>query len=176
MAKEAREKDEEAQTSLSIRAVYRQLVAALHPDREPDLAERERKTELMKQVTVAYGKKDLLELLALQLRVEQIDQSSINSIGDERLRHYNKVLLSQLQELQDEVMSVEMDFKAMTRVAPYEALTPKRVQSILKVDIARLRYDTKCIARDVNAFREIKQLKAWLKDYRIPEPDFDFFL
>jgi hypothetical protein len=73
MAAEAREQEEAANISKSIQAVYRQLVAALHPDRERDPAERARKTELMQRVTVAYGKKDLLQLLELQLSVEQID-------------------------------------------------------------------------------------------------------
>jgi hypothetical protein len=27
----------------------------------------------------------------------------------------------------------------------------------------------------MRAFRDVKQLKAWLKGYRIPEPDFDPF-
>ncbi len=48
-------------------------MAVLHPDREPDEAERVRKTELMQRVNEAYSKKDLLQLVALQLEIEQID-------------------------------------------------------------------------------------------------------
>jgi hypothetical protein len=47
------------------------LVAALHPDREPDEQERKRKTELMQRVNTSYGKKYLLLLLELQLEIEQ---------------------------------------------------------------------------------------------------------
>ena len=83
LAKEACEREEAAHVSKSVQAVYRQLVAALHPDREPDPAECERKTELMKKVTVAYGNKDLLQLLELQLAVEQIGQGTLNNIAED---------------------------------------------------------------------------------------------
>lgn len=45
----AKREAEEKQLSQSIREVYRKLAAALHPDREPDQAEKERKTALMQR-------------------------------------------------------------------------------------------------------------------------------
>jgi hypothetical protein len=50
----------------SIQGIYRQLVQTLHPDRETDPSERERKTLVMQKVTVAYEEKNLVELLSLQ--------------------------------------------------------------------------------------------------------------
>ena len=175
LAKEAREQEEEANVSKSIQAVYRQLVTALHPDREPDMAERERKTELMKKVTTAYGKRDLLQLLELQLSVEQIDQGKINNIAEDRLKHYNKILQNQLDELQDEVMSTEMQFREMAGLSPYERLTPKRVVALLDEDIRTLRGEIVHIENDLRRFRDVKQFKSWLRDFRIPEPDFNPF-
>ena len=49
--------------SQSIREVYRKLAGALHPDRESDPQERERKTALMQRVNQAYAKNNLLQLL-----------------------------------------------------------------------------------------------------------------
>ncbi len=175
LAKEAREQEEEANVSKSIQAVYRQLVAALHPDREPEPAERERKTELMQKVTVAYGNKDLLQLLELQLSVEQIDQSKINNISEDRLKHYNKILQSQLEELQEEVMLMEMNLKGQAGLAPYEHLTPKRLMALLSQDILVLRDEISRIQHDLGFFKDVKQFKSWLKDYQIPEPGFDPF-
>lgn len=175
LAQEAFEQQEETNVSKSIQAVYRQLVAALHPDREPDLAERERKTELMKKVTVAYGKRDLLQLLELQLSVEQIDQGKINNIADDRLKHYNIVLQNQLEELQQEVKLMEQDIREMTRLAPYEHLTPKRVFALLNDDICRLQNQISHIQHDLRLFNDVKQFKSWLKGYRIPEPEFNPF-
>lgn len=175
LAKEAREQEEEANVSKSIQAVYRQLVAALHPDREPDPAERARKTELLQKVTVAYGNRDLLQLLELQLSAEQIDQGKINNIAEDRLKHYNKILQCQLEEIQEEVMATEMRLREMAGLAPYESLSPKRLLALLNKDIVALRNEISRIQHDLRLFRDVKQFKSWLKNYRISEPGFGPF-
>ena len=175
LAKEAKDAEEAANVSKSIQAVYRQLTSALHPDREPDPVERERKTELMQQVTVAYGNKDLLKLLELQLAVEQIDQTKLNNIAADRLRHYNKILSDQLRELQEEVFLKEDQIRMMLHLAPFEPLSPKRLVMMVREDVRTMQDGITRIQRDLRAFQDVKQLKAWLKGYRIPEPDFDPF-
>ena len=175
LAQEALEQKEEANVSKSIQAVYRQLVAALHPDREPDLAERERKTELMQKITVAYGKRDLLQLLELQLSVEQIDQSKINNIAEDRLKHYNIILQNQLEGLRQEVKLMEQDIRRMAGLASYEHLSPKRLSALLNDDIRRLRNQISRIQHELRLFNDVKQFKSWLKGYRVPEPEFDPF-
>ncbi len=175
LAKEAKEAEEAANVSKSIQTVYRQLVVALHPDREPDPAERERKTGLMQQVTVAYGNKDLLKLLELQLAVEQIDQSQLNNINADRLRHYNTILSDQLRELEEEVFLKESEARMMLNLSPFDLFSPKRMRGFLKQDMRTVQGLITRIQRDLLAFRDVKRLKAWLKGYRIPEPDFDPF-
>src|SRR5205823_1944963 len=97
--------------SESIREDYRKLISALHPDRELDPAERERKNRLMQRANVAYDNRNLLELLELQLEIEQIDQSMINTPSKSRLKHYNQVLTEQYKELRQEISEIEMSFK-----------------------------------------------------------------
>lgn len=175
-AKETREAEEAANVSKSIQAVYRQLTSALHPDREQDPVERERKTELMQQVTVAYGKRDLLKLLELQLAVEQIDQNKLGNIATDRLKHYNKILSDQLREIQDEVLFKEDGIRHILNIPPFEKLSPKKLGALLKQDIRTLQDDITCIQHDMRLFRDVKQLKAWINRYRIPEPRFDPFM
>ena len=175
-AKEAKDAEEAANVSKSIQAVYRQLTSALHPDREQDPVERERKTELMQQVTVAYGNKDLLKLLELQLAVEQIDQSKLSTINAERLKHYNKILSDQLRELQEEVFLKEDQIRFMLQLDPFEPLSPKRLVLMIKEDISNLREAIMNIQYDLRKLGDVKQLKAWLNGYRIPKPDFDPFM
>lgn len=175
LAKETREQEEAASISKSIQAVYRQLVAALHPDRELDPAERERKTELMQKVTVAYGNRDLLQLLELQLSIAQIDQSKINNIAEDRLKYYNQILQNQLEDLQQEVMRIELDIKQMTGLAPYEHLSPKRVFALLHEDLRVLRNEISRIQHDMMLFNDLKRFKTWLKGYRIPSSELDPF-
>lgn len=174
LAKEAREAEEAANVSKSIQAVYRQLTGALHPDREQNPVERERKTELMKQVTVAYSNKDLLKLLELQLAVEQIDQSKLSSLSAERLKHYNKILSDQLAELQDEVMLKEEQIRMMLQLSPFEPLSPNRLVTLLKHDIQTMQAALKGIQNDLQVFQDVKNLKAWLKNFRLPQPESGF--
>lgn len=168
LAKEARQQEEEAKLGKSIQVVYRQLVTALHPDREQDPVERDRKTELMQRVTVAYGKKDLLQLLELQLAVEQIDQSKINTIADDRLRYYNRILQDQLKQLEHEVLEIEVMLKQQAGFSPYDTLSPQHLIQLVHEDIERLHGEIARIRQDLAAFQEAKHLKAWLKEYRIP--------
>jgi hypothetical protein len=168
LAKEAKEQEEQTGMSKSLQAVYRQLVAALHPDREKDNHERERKTAIMQEVTVAYEKKDLLKLLELQLATEQIDQHNLANIAEDRLKHYNKVLDRQLRELKEETQDIEMHFRAMLSIPSYEPLTPKRLTDLFKRDAQHLQHSIERIQEDLRFFKQdVKHLKNWLKDYHI---------
>jgi len=177
LAREQREKEEESKISQSIRAVYRQLVGALHPDRETDPEEHQRKTDLMQKVTVAYKNRNLLQLLELQLTVEQIDQNAIDSINEDRLNHFNKILQRQSLELKQEIEEVELQMKAAGGLDPFESLTPKKLVSALRKDKKQLELAIFGIQRDLRLFKDIRKVKHWLKTYELPVelPDELFF-
>jgi hypothetical protein len=177
LAREQREKEEESKISQSIRAVYRQLVGALHPDRETDPEEHQRKTDLMQQVTVAYKNRNLLLLLELQLTAEQIDQNAIDSINEDRLNHFNKILQRQSLELKQEIEEVELHMKAACGLDPFESLTPKKLFSALRKDKKQLELAIFEIQRDLRLFKDIRKVKHWLKTYELPFelPDELFF-
>ena len=177
LAREAREKEEESKISQSIRAVYRQLVGALHPDRETDPEEHQRKTDLMQKVTVAYKNRNLLQLLELQLTVEQIDQNAIDSINEDRLNYFNKILQRQSLELKQEIEEVELHMKAAGGIDPFESLTPKKLFSALRKDKKQLELAIFEIQRDLRLFKDIRKVKHWLKTYELPFelPDELFF-
>ena len=166
LEKEAREKEEAQNASKSIQEVFRKLVAVLHPDREPDEAERERKTKLMQRVNEAYKKKDLLQLLALQLELEQINQSNLNTIAEDKLKHFNKVLEEQLDELMQEINEIEFPFRMMLNAPPFIKLTPDDVLKALSRDIRELKQSLKDIEREVKELQNPLTLKAMLKTLR----------
>ena len=176
LEKEARQQEEEALASKSVQEVYRKLVAALHPDREPDPDEQKRKTELMQRVNIAYGKKDLLLLLALQLEIEQIDPAHLNHIADSRLKYFNKILKEQLSELEQETDQIENMFKLDLNLPFFATLSPKQLMSGLAQDIQELRRDIVAIQNELKTFQNPTSLKSWLKGYKIPKtPDHDDF-
>ncbi|MEF9481547.1 J domain-containing protein [Ralstonia sp. 1B3] len=163
LAAEAREEDEQAQVTLSIREVYRKLASALHPDRETDPQERERKTRLMQRVNEAYDKNNLLQLLELQLELEHIDQHSINRINEARLTHYNQILKDQVRELDRQIHRVETTFRYTYGYQRFEALPPDAVLQKLDFDIAALRQQVRNIEQDLAAFDDFRDVRRMLK-------------
>ena len=163
LAAEAREEDEQAQVTLSIREVYRKLASALHPDRETDPQERERKTRLMQRVNEAYDKNNLLQLLELQLELEHIDQHSINRISEARLTHYNQILKDQVRELDRQIHRVETTFRYTYGYQRFEALPPDAVLQKLDFDIAALRQQVRNIEQDLAAFDDFRDVRRMLK-------------
>ena len=163
LVQEARQQTQQRQLSQSIREVYRKLVSALHPDRETDPAERDRKTKLMQRVNQAYDKNNLLQLLELQLELEHIDQSSLNHISEDRLKHYNKILKDQLTELDQELHHVEDQFRAQYGLAPFADISPNTILRDLVTDIVATQQANRDIEHDLELFNDIKMIKMWLK-------------
>ncbi len=175
LANESRQQAEAQQISQSIREVYRKLASVLHPDRESDPQERDRKTGLMKRANLAYAKKDLLQLLELQLEVEHIDQVGIGQISEARLKHYNLILKGQQSELTLEIRHVEAEFKARFGLDPSLRLSPGNLMGHLKDDIRDAQFAIKDLGKDLRMFDDLKRFKAWLKGMRRrAERDDDF--
>jgi hypothetical protein len=146
----------------------------LHPDREPDPQERERKTALMQRANQAYGKNDLLKLLELQLELEHIDQNAINDISEARLRHYNKILREQLGELDQEIVQVEASFRHAYEISPFVDVAPATVLRNLANDIAGLRQHIRDLQADLLVFEDLQQFKGWLKHLKRRQADIRF--
>ncbi|SJM89118.1 hypothetical protein [Crenothrix polyspora] len=169
LAKEARQKEEEALASKSVQEVYRKLVAVLHPDREPDEKERERKTELMQRVNIAYGKKDLLQLLELQLEIEQIDATQLGQMADSRLKHFNKILKEQLAELEQEIYKIEEFFSFDFDSLFFGRQTPAQLMLQLADKIVDVKDDIAEIKEELELFKDVREVKIWLKSFKIPQ-------
>ena len=169
-AKEEREQQEAQELGKSIQTIYRQLVGALHPDREPDEAERLRKTELMQQVSVAYDNKDLLKLLELQLATEQIDQAHINNLNEERLKYFNKILQEQLEQLEQEIFQYQQEAAHLTQSMMVFDLRPEDLARLIKRHLEGFKTHLAQLQLDVEAMQEVRSLKGWLNNYKIPRP------
>ena len=177
LAREAQQEADEQQLRLSIREIYRKLASALHPDRESDPQERERKTALMQRVNQAYAKNNLLQLLELQLELEHIDQAAMNNVSEDRLKHYNQILREQYQELRHEIMRVECMFMDQARLDPCGDITPKIVMKALTTEIANAQRDIRQLKKDLQALETVPTLKAWIKVSRMEsrrEERFDY--
>ena len=173
LAREQRQAVEADKLKQSVRDIFRKLVSELHPDREPDAAERERKTALMQRVNVAYAANDLLGLLALQLEIEQIDQDDLDQLSEERVKQYNKILTEQLRELERETADIESAGAREMGGRERGRLTPQVLSRCLQGDIAKMQAKLDAIVVELEEFSDVSKLKAWLKTYRPVEASDD---
>ncbi len=174
--REAKKQAEERNTTKAVRTLYMDLVKAFHPDREPDEAEKLRKTEIMHRVTAAYEKSDLLALFQLQLEFERIDRAHLETLAEDQLKYYNKILKQQAQELDDEFFTLQNELAAMMGRPAFAVSSRIALEFTLNSDIAQLKRDVKQLKSDVKVLADMSQLKYWLKTYRIEkQDDFPFF-
>jgi hypothetical protein len=162
-AAEARREAEQRSTGKALQDVYRALAKALHPDREQDPVEQARKTEVMREVNVAYEAGDLLRLLELQLELEQVAEAQVDALAEERLRHYIRILEEQARQLAVELEELELPFRLELGLAASERLAPAQVLSRVRDDDAEVKQQIATMQRDLAAFQDTTRLKAWLK-------------
>ena len=160
--RKAQEQAQDAKTAL--RTIYRQLASALHPDREPDLAERERKSALMSQANAAYERGDLVTLLRLQLQAEQVDETHIARLADDKLAALSLLLKEQVATLESEVFEAEMRASAQLGIH----VTAMMDEALLRRRLQYAQEDAERIARtmqaDLERVRDDAQLKLWLRE------------
>lgn len=161
LAQEALARD----ASQTVRQVFRSLASKLHPDRESDPAERERKTSLMQRANQAYAAQDLLELLSLQYECEQLDLGHLEQLDSQRLNQYLYLFGEQLKALQQEVEELAEPFRAMMRNQRAN-FRPQTVSKALANDLTALKKKRQILEETLAACQEPERLKRWLKANR----------
>jgi hypothetical protein len=165
-----------AQIKKSLQDIYRKLASALHPDRTSDETERRRRTGLMQRVNVAYGSKDLLQLLELQLEIEQIDGERIGALPETQLEHYVSILEEQRGELLRAIEEAQSPIRLELDLSPFSRLSAKWVIAEARRDMQDLKHAVAALRHDVSLLRSGSSLKAWLREYSLPEDDHDGFV
>jgi len=163
-AAEERRQREEKHLSLAVRKIYMDLVKAFHPDREPDEEERRRKTEIMQHVTEAYQADNLFDLLKLQLEFNRVDAGHLETLADEQLKAYNKLLKSRVDELENEFFQLRggMGFDTFeTRfVGP-----PTQMDWAFNEAVKDLKAALRHLDADLRRLEDPAQLREFLKEW-----------
>jgi hypothetical protein len=160
-----------------MRAIYRQLASALHPDREMDETERARKTALMGDVNAAYGRQDLTTLLRLQLEVAQVDAQHLSRLSADKLQAMSLLLKEQVHALTQDVWQLHLGLTHALGV-PVDvqgdeadlAQALQRVQADERHAVDRLAADLARVQRDSELKRWLKEQALWAKQQAL-DPD-----
>ena len=150
-----------------LKEIYRKLTSALHPDREPDIDERARKTVLMSEVNKAYADQNLLKLLHLQLQAVKVDSRAAATMADEKLRVINQSLSQQQQELKLECRQIEMLIREEFHLERVGELSAMVLAKELNAQAAAARTGNKNLRLDLADLKKSEvDFKAWLKVQR----------
>lgn len=99
--------------------------------------------------------------------------AGVDGIAEGRLRHYNKVLTEQLQELQHAVQRHEHLFKQQYNLDPHARVTPAPMMKAFVKQQQRLTADTLGLERQLRALAgdDVKYLKRWIREQREMEQE-----
>jgi hypothetical protein len=149
-----------------LRTLFRQLASALHPDREPDAQERLRKTALMSEANAAYGRKDLVTLMQIQLRAELADPAAVSRMADDKLAALTLLLKQQVADLERERAARQQRLAGEFDLPTGQATNPNTLKQHLLAQVGALESAVAQLERDLEQVREPAALKRWLNRQR----------
>lgn len=130
------EKEKVAATP-ELSALYKKLVKLIHPDRERDEKVRALKEEAMKKLTVAYEKRDLMELLRLEAEWAKSSEGVDFTADPKEIKNHIGLLLKKIKSLKlakDQLIHDSKYFKlryiGVTYYGVYDAKPKEVLQSL----------------------------------------------
>ncbi len=154
----------------ALRSVFRRLASKLHPDRESDAAEQQRKTALMQQLNAAYASGDLLRVLELQHTVDARAAEALAELDDAQLKPYVNLLQRQAKALREQIDALVEPLCAAFPGRSPRSLTPQGLEREFQCALLELAHVERRIERDLQRFADIRQLRELLEEARREEP------
>lgn len=158
------ETEEDKASQQSLKEIYRSLAANLHPDKELDELEKDRKNSFMQDINKAYKEKNLVELLKIQLEEEKNQQKNIEEISKGKVGSFNKAFKRQLEELRDNVSAIKRSFQLYHPDLKMSGLTENKLNDKLQENIKYHRKVASQTKNDLEKYKkDIKNIKVFLK-------------
>ena len=148
----------------TLRTIYRQLASALHPDREPDEQERQRKTALMSEVNAAYEKADLTTLMRLQMQITQVAPGASSRLADDKLMAMCALLKEQVSALEDDLDQLQFRLsRELCMPVRADADEAAMTQALQRMQ-ADQRHEVDSLQADLRRIQSEAEFKRWLKE------------
>jgi hypothetical protein len=158
------EKEQAAQEAQhSLRSIYRQLARQLHPDRAENDVQRALNHDLMSEANTAYERQDLLALLKLQLKAQQIDASAMNTVAEDKLKSWVALLRAQFKDLASECSELQIQMQQEFRLPHYRELTPAHLEQALADAVQEYDQVLHMMRTDLEIVKTDAGLKRWAK-------------
>jgi hypothetical protein len=168
LAAEAKRKVAEEAVNKTAKQIYLDLIRHFHPDKEQDEQKRLEKTEIMKQITVAYEADDHLKLLELQMTLLTERDNVFANFNEPQLKYFNDVLKQQVYELEMELEACSPEMNGNMYAMLYHPMPV-----IMHQQIERHIRDQKKYIRQVQntleLIRTAKGLKQYVQEYQLDD-------
>lgn len=162
---EAVKKGEGALDAPALRSIFRRLASKLHPDRESDAGEQQRKTGLMQELNAAYAAGDLLRVLELQQSVDARAADALAELTDAQLKPYLAVLQRQANQLREQIDAHRAPFAGVVPGYRGRTLTPEAVHEEFERAVRELEQVERQVNADLERFADSEQLRAVLESH-----------
>jgi hypothetical protein len=166
---EERRKAAESAISKTTKQIYMDLVKNFHPDTELDETKKLWKTEIMQQITVAYGDDDYIKLLELQMTLLEDRDNAVGKLDDKQLRYFNDALKQQIQDLE---MQLNMNSPAHNPTFPGAQLFSLNRDQMLRNVNSHIKTNQKEEQKHRSMLEYIKTLagfKEYVKRYELSD-------
>ena len=172
--KEERQKAAELAVSKTTKHIYMDLVKNFHPDTELDETKKLWKTEIMQQITVAYGEDDYIKLLELQMTLLEDRDNAVEKFDDKQLRFFNDALKLQIQDLSMQLQASSPAMNPMFPGADLFDLNRDRMLRNIKTHTKNMQKDTQMFRNSTEYIQTLRGFKEYVKTYELDEGmDFD---
>ncbi len=172
LAAESKRQAAEEAVNKTAKQIYRDLIRHFHPDQEQDEQKRLEKTEIMKQITVAYDNDDHLKLLELQMTLLTERDNVFAKFDESQLKYLNDVLKKQVQELEVELEMCSPEMNGNLYAMLYHPI-PFMMHQQIERHIKQQKQNVKIIQNALDLIQTVKGLKQYVKEYHLEE-DEDF--
>lgn len=150
----------------ALREIYRKLASAVHPDRETDSDRRDAKNALMQRINQAYAANDLLSLFEIQIEIDQLDPEQIGNLGAQRLRHYNRLLAEQLEQIRTKTRTLEASAGEEHGVEIDGGFNVHKLGPQIQRQVRRLRAEVTRQEQFLRVLADKAATRRWLKQQR----------
>ncbi len=147
-----------------VRALFRKLAAALHPDREPDPDERARKTVLMQRLNAAHAAGDLLTLVELQLEIGLESPERLQAMDAGRVARYADALAQQVDDAERELQDMAARFQSEYGLRLKRRPRPDRLDALLAELKRGLADEIAWLGSLLHELQDGPTLKRWLRE------------
>lgn len=163
-AQQVQQQARQADADSTLRNLFRQLASALHPDREPDPEQRLCKTALMSAANAAYGRKDLVALMRLQVEAELADPHAASRLTDDRLAALTLLLKQQVADLERERAARQQRLADEFDLPAGQVPNTNTLKQHVLHNVRALEAIVAGLARDLAQVQTTAGLKRWLND------------